>query len=100
MFAQNMATAPAPEPFLDGFQVGTTWGTLWHGALEQDGFRRAWLTRVAQDAGHPWRPAPGASGYAERREQMIDTLADALEAQVDVDALLALARSQPHRQET
>jgi len=82
------------EHFLDGMRVGTTWGTHWHGALEQDGFRRAWLQEVAGQAGSPWRPLPGAPGYAERREAMITTLADALEAQVDVEGLLALTREE------
>lgn len=82
---------PDAETFLDGVRVGNTWGTLWHGAMEADGFRRAWLGRVANDAGHPWRPDGTAPGYGERREAMINTLADALEVQVDVEALLALA---------
>ena len=78
--------------FLDGMRAGSTWGTHWHGAFESDDFRRAWLTRVATDAGHPWLPDPTAPGFAERRERMIDTLADAIEASLDVDALLDLAR--------
>ncbi|GAA1391241.1 cobyric acid synthase [Luteococcus peritonei] len=91
----DLPSEQRPEPFLDGWRVGATWGTLWHGALEHDAFRRGWLARVAQDAGHPWRPWPDAPGYAERREAMITTLADALESQVDVDALLDLTtRSQ------
>lgn len=81
------------ELFLDGMRVGSTWGTHWHGALEHDAFRRAWLTRIAADTGHPWRPDPEAPGYSERRERMIDTLADAIEEQTDVDGLLSLARS-------
>mgnify|MGYP000973465002 CR=1 FL=1 len=28
----------------DGVRVGAAWGTMWHGSLEGDGFRRAWLT--------------------------------------------------------
>ncbi len=83
---------PVDEDFLDGMRAGSTWGTHWHGAFESDDFRRAWLTRVATDAGHPWRPDPTAPGFAERRERMIDTLADAIEASLDVDALLDLAR--------
>ena len=30
------------EPFLDGWRRGQVWGTMWHGAWENDGFRRAW----------------------------------------------------------
>jgi adenosylcobyric acid synthase len=77
------------EPFLDGCRAGAVWGTMWHGAFENDGFRRAWLSEVAATTGSPWRPADGAPAYADRRETMIDTLADALESHVDLDVLLA-----------
>ena len=77
------------EPFLDGCRAGPVWGTMWHGALENDGFRRAFLTEVAETAGSPWRPVEGEPAYADRRETMIDTLADAIEANVDLDVLLA-----------
>ncbi len=79
------------EPFLDGVRHGNTWGTIWHGAFENDGFRRAWLSELATTVGSPWRPATEAPGFAERRTQMLDDLADALEAYVDLDALRDLA---------
>ena len=91
--------APTPggprdsEPFLDGVAVGATFGTMLHGALEDDAFRGAFLTRVASLAGSGWRPDAGAPGHAARREAMIETLADAVEAHLDVDALVALARA-------
>jgi adenosylcobyric acid synthase len=90
---------PRPEPvegpveaFLDGCRRGPVWGTVWHGALENDGFRRAWLTEVAAQAGSRWRPRPDAPAYGARRETMIDTLADAVEAHLDLDLLLAGTR--------
>ncbi len=83
----------ADEAFLDGVRSGATWGTIWHGTLEHDGFRRVWLTEVARQAGHPWTPTEGTPGDASLRETMINTLADAMEEQVDVDGLLELARS-------
>ena len=47
---------------LDGCRVGPVWGTHWHGSLESDGFRRAFLRRVAADAGRAgFVPAPGTS---------------------------------------
>lgn len=79
------------EPFLDGVRVGNTWGTIWHGAFENDDFRRAWLTELAATVGSSWRPAEGQPGFAERRTRMLDDLADALEAHVDLDALRDLA---------
>jgi adenosylcobyric acid synthase len=80
------------EPFLDGCRVGSVWGTMWHGTLENDGFRRAWLAEIAASAGSVWRPHPEAPAYAARREAMIDTLANALEAHLDLDLLLAGTR--------
>ncbi len=79
------------EPFLDGVRVGNTWGTVWHGAFENDEFRRAWLTELATTVGSAWRPDPNAPGFAERRRQMLDDVADALDAHVDLAALLELA---------
>lgn len=80
------------ETFLDGVRVGNIWGTIWHGAFENDDFRRAWLTGLAAAVGSAWQPVPDQPGYAERRTQMLDHLADALEEHADLDALLRLAR--------
>jgi adenosylcobyric acid synthase len=80
------------QDFLDGWNVGQVWGTMWHGAFESDDFRRAWLAQVARAAGSQWQPHAGAPGFAERRERMLDTLADALEEHVDIDALLSFTR--------
>jgi adenosylcobyric acid synthase len=80
------------EPFLDGWRQGQVWGTMWHGALENDGFRRAWLAEVAAAAGCPWRPDPNAAAFGARREQMIESLADAVAEHVDVELLLESTR--------
>ena len=77
------------EPFLDGVRVGATFGTMLHGAFEDDAFRAAFLTHIAELTGSPWRPAAGP-GYAAAREAMIDKLADAVETHLDLDAILAL----------
>ncbi|RSN29920.1 cobyric acid synthase CobQ [Amycolatopsis sp. WAC 04169] len=78
------ATGPA-ESFLDGCRQGAVWGTMWHGAFENDGFRRAWLGEVAD-----WSPAAGAPGFGALRESMLDRLADAVEEHVDTARLLRL----------
>ncbi|MFK0243950.1 cobyric acid synthase [Amycolatopsis azurea] len=78
------ATGPA-ESFLDGYRRGAVWGTMWHGAFENDGFRRAWLGEVAD-----WSPAAGAPGFGSLREAMLDRLADAVEEHVDTAGLLRL----------
>ena len=78
------------EPFLDGWQAGSVWGTTWHGVLENDGFRRAFLTEAASQAGVRWRADPNAPGFAARRESMLDRLADAMEEHLDTAALAGL----------
>ncbi|MEU1375550.1 cobyric acid synthase [Streptomyces triculaminicus] len=77
------------EPFLDGCRVGAVWGTHWHGSLESDGFRRAFLRRVAQAAGRAFVPAPDTS-FAALREEQLDRLGDLIEEHADTDALLRL----------
>ena len=87
--------APSPEsvlePFLDGWQVGGVWGTTWHGAFENDGFRRAFLTGVAERTGSAWRPGT-TPGFRARREEMLERLADAVVEHLDTDALRRLLR--------
>ena len=46
------------EPFLDGCRRGAVWGTSWHGALENDEFRRAFLAEVAGSPAGTSRPRP------------------------------------------
>ena len=79
------------EPFLDGVRHGSTWGTIWHGAFENDDFRRAWLTTVAEAVGSTWRAVPGQPRFAGRRAQVLGALPGALVEHVDLDALLARA---------
>ncbi len=84
--------ASGGEEFCGGRQVGATFGTMWHGAFESDGFRRAFLEEIARLTDSDWRPSEGAPGYAEQREVMIERLADACEDNLDVPALLDAAR--------
>ena len=78
----------AAEPFLGGCRVGSVWGTMWHGAFENDGFRRTWLAQVADGTGSTWQPDTGAGPYRSRRETMIDTLADAVEHHLDLELIM------------
>ena len=80
------------ESFLDGWRRDGVWGTMWHGAFENDDFRQAWLTEIAAAAGSRWRPDPDAPAYGARRETMINVLADAVEQHVDLGLLLAGTR--------
>ncbi|MFI8208581.1 cobyric acid synthase [Streptomyces werraensis] len=80
------------DAFLDGCRVGGTWGTHWHGALESDGFRRAFLRAVAERAGRRFVPAPDTS-FAALREEQLDRLGDLIEQHADTDALWRLIES-------
>ena len=79
---------------LDGCRSGAVHGTLWHGILENDEFRRAYLTEIAQLAGRDFTPAPDTS-FAAARQAQFDTLADAVETHLDTDALLRLIEQGP-----
>ena len=84
----GLAEFSGGEPFLDGCRQAQVWGTMWHGAFENDGFRRAWLEEIAATARSDWRADPAAPAYGARREIMINTLADAVEQHVDLPLLL------------
>ncbi|MEV5830218.1 cobyric acid synthase [Spirillospora sp. NPDC052242] len=77
------------EPFLDGCRSGNVWGTTWHGAMENDGFRRAFLGDVAGAAGRDFVPAPDVS-FAALREATLDALGDLVEEHLDTDAVWRL----------
>ena len=87
-------TDPAAEPFLDGCRRGAVWGTSWHGALENDEFRRAFLAEVAALAGRDFTPAPGTS-FAAVREARLDVLADLVSRHLDTAALSQLIENGP-----
>ena len=80
------------EPFLDGCRDGAVWGTTWHGALENDGFRRAFLADVARTPGGPSRPRPDTD-FAALREARLDALGDLVERHLDTGALTRLIES-------
>jgi adenosylcobyric acid synthase len=72
----------------EGCQVGNTFGTSWHGVFESDGFRRAFLGRVAAERGLDW--VAGDEPFAARREAQLDKLGDLIAENVDREALLRL----------
>ena len=91
-FGDEQAGDPKVEPFPGGCRRGSVWGTMWHGTFENDRFRRAFLAQAARRAGVSFdeSDASTATGFAARREQMIDELADAVQEHLDTEALLAL----------
>lgn len=76
--------------FLGGARSGVVFGTMWHGSLESDTFRSAFLGEVAGLCAKAWQPS-GVS-FTERREQRLELLADLVEEHLDVDALQRLAQ--------
>jgi len=77
----------------EGCRVGAVLGTSWHGVLESDGFRRAFLRWVAEERGLDWMA--GDMTFASRREAQLDTLGDLVAENVDREALLRLIEDGP-----
>lgn len=73
------------EEFPGGARAGNVFGTMWHGSLEGDELRGAFL---AVTLGR----APSDVSFAAARDHRIDLLGDLLERHLDIDALLTLAR--------
>ena len=78
----RLADAPEGAQSADGRILGT----YLHGLFAGDDFRHAFLNRI--------RPRERSRVHFEQRiEQMLGRLADHLEASLDIEALLALART-------
>ncbi|MEJ7635093.1 cobyric acid synthase [Aeromicrobium sp.] len=84
-------TRGAADDFLGGATAGNVFGTMWHGSLESDAFRRAFLAVAAKLADRHYEPS--TVSFAERREARLDLLGDLVDKHLDVDALLELATS-------
>ncbi len=78
------------DEFLGGAHDGSVYGTMYHGSLESDEFRRAFLADVAAAAGRDL--VPSNASFAAARAKRLDHLGDLAEKHLDVDALLALTR--------
>ncbi len=63
---------------------GRIQGTYVHGLFTGDTFRRAWLKNLG---------VASSLAYETRIESALDALADHLEAHLDIDQLLTIARS-------
>lgn len=83
----TVAEHPHAAPFAaDGVRVGAVAGTSWHGLLENDAFRRAYLTSVASAAGRAFTPAPDTC-FADVRARRLDALGDLVADHLDTSAL-------------
>jgi len=84
------ASVGSGAEFPGGVRDGNRYGTMWHGRLESDDFRRSFLAEVAAATGRDL--APSTVSFAAARTTRLDLLGDLAEEHLDVDALLALAR--------
>ena len=82
------------EAFPGGVRQGAVFATMWHGSLEGDAFRRAWLREVAGMLGRDAFRA-GEVSFTAAREARLETLADAVEQHLDLDAVLGLIEDGP-----
>lgn len=80
-----------------GIRRGPVYGTHWHGLLDNDELRRAWLAEVAEASGRTGFVVAADVSVPARRDAQLDAMADALQAHVDIDALLALLAGAPRR---
>ena len=74
---------------------GAVYGTHWHGLLDNDAFRRAWLGAVADQAGRTGFAVAADTDVAARRDAQLDAIADLLAAHLDVAAVLDLLNGAP-----
>jgi adenosylcobyric acid synthase len=73
-----------------GIMRGAVYGTHWHGLLDNDDFRREWLTRVADAAGRSRFVVADDVNVAGRRDAQLDLMAELLASRLDVDAVIGL----------
>jgi adenosylcobyric acid synthase len=63
-------------------------GIYLHGIFDNGPWRRAWLNHLRQQRGLSALPT-GVANYREHREAILDSLADAVEAHLDLTPILA-----------
>jgi adenosylcobyric acid synthase len=78
-------TVGSGESFLGGARADAVFGTMWHGSLEGDELRRAFLSSALG-------LTPSSVSFPEARERRLDLLGDLVEEHLDVEALLDLSR--------
>ena len=72
----------------EGCRSGAVAGTVWHGALESDGVRRALLAEVAAATGRDW--TPGTVSFEAVRQARLDALGDLVADHLDTGAIRGL----------
>jgi adenosylcobyric acid synthase len=79
-----------------GIMRGSVFGTHWHGLLDNDDFRRGWLTRVADAAGRSGFVVADTN-VAARRDTQLDLIAELLASHLDIEGILGLLDGPPPR---
>ncbi|MGQ4649632.1 cobyric acid synthase CobQ [Lyngbya aestuarii] len=85
--------ASSYKPLFDDSSLGivdvgqSIWGSYLHGIFDNGPWRRAWLNRLRQQRGLPSLPT-GVANYREQREALFNSLADVVEANLDLEAVL------------
>ena len=74
----------------EGVIAGPVVGTHWHGLLENDGFRREFLSWAAECSGRDGFTAAADTSFAAARTTQLDLLGDLVAEHLDTDALLRL----------
>lgn len=77
----------------EGCVLGAIWGTSWHGTFENDAFRRAFLTSVADGIGVPWRA--GDVSFLDAREAQAARLGRLMANHSDTAGLMELIAQGP-----
>jgi len=85
--------AGGDDEFLGGARRGNVFGTMWHGTLEGDALRTAWLREVAVAAGREVHT--GVVNFAAQREARLDLLADMIDEHIGVEVLLSTMGDHP-----
>jgi adenosylcobyric acid synthase len=78
-----------------GYRRHQVFGTHWHGLLDNDDFRRHWLTAAAAAAGRRGFMVADDVDVAARRDAQLDTMADLLDAHLDIGAVIQLLEEGP-----
>jgi adenosylcobyric acid synthase len=76
-----------------GIRRGMVYGTHWHGVLDNNDFRRRWLT----ETGPPGFLVADDIDVPARRDVQLDLMADLLTANLDVDAIVELLENGPRQ---
>ncbi|NES83034.1 MAG: cobyric acid synthase CobQ [Moorea sp. SIO2B7] len=92
---ENQNPESAYRPMFDDSGLGivnhtqSIWGCYLHGLFDNGPWRRAWLNRLRQQRGLPSLPT-GVTNYRVQRETVLNSLADLVEAELDLTSVLPM----------